>query len=193
MGNADLAFEVAAGIALAACAGLRAFLPLLMLGVAGRLEWIALGESYRWLASWPALVIFGVAVVVEILSDKIPFVDHALDLVGGVVKPAAGALLAASVLADLTPLQAAVAGILAGGGTAGLVHVLKAKVRLFSSITTAGLGNPFLSVAEDLASFFGSLVAIVIPALLLAVLAATIVAFFFVRHRFRARAARLAP
>jgi hypothetical protein len=126
-----LALQVATGIGLAACAGLRAFLPLLVVGAAGRAGVVTLGASYEWLASWPALTVFGVAVVTEVLADKIPVVDHVLDLIGGVVKPAAGALLAASVLTDLTPLQSAVAGIVIGGGSAGIVHLIKAKLRLF--------------------------------------------------------------
>ena len=187
----SLAFQLAMGIALAACAGLRAFLPLFVVGVAGKLGWVQLGASFEWLASWPALVVLGVAVVTEVLSDKIPLVDHLLDLVGGFIKPAAGAMLAASVLTQLTPLQSAVVGIVAGGSSAGVVHLAKAKVRLFSSITTAGLGNPFLSFGEDIASLVGSVIAILVPVLLLLMLLATLVVLFILRRRFRLRAARL--
>ncbi len=192
MGNGGmLALEIAMGIGLAACAGLRAFLPLLVVGLAGRMGWVGLSDSFRWLASWPALVVFGVAVLTEILSDKIPVVDHMLDVIGGALKPAAGALLAASVLSDLGPLQATVLGILVGGSSAGAVHLVKAKVRLFSSVTTAGLGNPFLSFGEDLAALAGSVIAIVLPVLLLGVVIATLLFFLVVRRRFRLRAERL--
>src|SRR5437762_495318 len=75
-----LAIEVATGIALASCAGLRAFLPLFVTGALGRLGWISLSPSFEWLSSWPALVIFGVAVGTEMLGDKIPIVDHLLDV-----------------------------------------------------------------------------------------------------------------
>jgi len=188
---ASVILEVAMGIGLAACAGLRAFLPLLVAGVAGRLGWVSLSSHFDWLASWPALTVFGVAVVAEILSDKIPVVDHVLDVLGGVIKPAAGAILAASVIRDLTPLETAVVGIVLGGGSAGLVHLTKAKVRLFSSVTTAGLGNPLLSVGEDVASLVGSLTAIVFPLFLLLVVAATLVLLLVARRRLRLRAARL--
>ncbi len=190
-GGTSLALEVAMGIALAACAGLRAFLPLFVVGVAGRLGWVTLGESYQWLASWPALVVFAVAVVAEVLSDKIPIVDHVLDLVGGVVRPAAGALLAASVLTEMTPLQCAVVGILVGGSSAGLVHLTKAKVRLFSSVTTAGLGNPVLSLGEDVVAFVGTAVALWVPVLVLILVLAAFALLLLARRRFRRRAARL--
>lgn len=187
--GASLVLQVAMGVALAACAGLRAFLPLFVVGVAGRLGLVGLGASFQWLASWPALVVFGVAVVTEVLADKIPIVDHVLDVIGGVVKPLAGAVLATAVLTAETPLPPAVLGILAGGGSAGVVHLTKAKLRLFSSATTAGLGNPFLSVGEDIASLLGSVLAVVIPVVLLALVVATLVLLLVIRHRLQVRAA----
>lgn len=183
--------QFATGIGLAACAGLRAFLPLVVLGAAGRLGWVTLSPSFDWLASTPALVVFGVAVVTEILSDKIPVVDHLLDILGGVIKPIAGTLVAASVLTDLSPLESSVLGLVVGGGAAGLVHLAKAKLRLFSSLTTGGLGNPVLSMAEDVASLLGSIVAILMPAILLLGLAAGIATLLFARKRFLRRAERL--
>ena len=45
-----------AGVGVAAASGLRAFLPLLVLGIAARLGMIELQPGARWLASSPALV-----------------------------------------------------------------------------------------------------------------------------------------
>jgi hypothetical protein len=183
--------QVAMGIGLAACAGLRAFLPLLVLGSAGRMGWVPLSTTFEWLASTPALVVFAVAVVVEFLADKIPVVDHALDLLGGILKPMAGTVAAASVLTDLGPLESTVAGLLVGGGSAGLVHLTKAKIRLFSSFTTGGLGNPILSVGEDVASFLGAVIAVVLPVLALVLIGASFLAMALAWQRFRVRAERL--
>jgi uncharacterized membrane protein len=189
--TASLAFQVAAGIGLAACAGLRAFLPLFLVSAAAKLGWITPGAPFEWLSSWPAVVVFGVAVVVEVLSDKIPLVDHALDLIQAVVKPAAGTVLAIAAFGDLTPEQKLVLGIVAGGGTAGVVHAVKAKVRLASSFATAGLGNPFLSLGEDVLSTVGTVLALVAPLLMLLLVAATGLLLIFAARRFRMRAARL--
>ena len=71
--------QVAMGVSLAACAGLRAFLPLLVVGAFGRLGFVPLTGAFEWLSSWPALAVFGVAVVVELAADKFPVVDHLLD------------------------------------------------------------------------------------------------------------------
>jgi hypothetical protein len=184
-----LLFQVAAGIALAACAGLRAFLPLFLVGLAGRFEWLPLSETFSWLGSGPALIIFGVAVGTEVLGDKIPIVDHVLDLLQTVVRPVAGVVLAAAVLTDLTPLQTAVLAILLGGATATAVHATKVKLRILSSTTTVGLANPLISLAEDILAFVGTLLAIVIPLLVVAFVAAGLVVVILGIRRFQRRAA----
>ena len=48
-----LIIQIAAGVSLAACAGLRAFLPLLAVGIAGRLELLPLRGSFEWMSDWP--------------------------------------------------------------------------------------------------------------------------------------------
>ena len=177
--------HVSMGIGLAACAGLRAFLPLFVVALAGRLELATLSDSFAWLASWPAVIVFGAAVVVEVLSDKFPIVDNLLDSVQVFVKPIAGALVAATVVEDWAPLYVTVVAIIGGGLAAGLVHVAKAKVRLLSSATTAGLGNPVLSVSEDVGALAGSVVSLVVPQLviLFLLLGAVLAWLMFQRRR----------
>ena len=181
--GATLLVQVAMGISLAACAGLRAFLPLFVTGVAGRLDYIPLTSYFDWLESWPALIILGVAVVTEILADKLPVVDNFLDSLQTFVKPIAGTILAASVLTELTPLQATILGLITGGSVAGGVHVMKAKTRLVSSATTAGVGNPFLSFIEDVGAFIGSLGAVLLPLLFVALLALAFIVTWFALRR----------
>lgn len=164
---AAVSAQVAMGISLAACAGLRAFLPLLVVGIAGRLDVIPLTRSFEWLESGPALAVFGLAVVLEVLADKIPLVDHFLDAVEIFVKPVAGAVVVASVVTELSALQAAVLAIIGGSSAAGALHLAKAKLRLLSSATTAGAGNPVISVAEDTAAVGGTLAALIVPVLAL--------------------------
>lgn len=183
-----LVAQIASGIGLAACAGLRAFLPLFIVGLAGRLEWIPLTGKFEFLASTPALIIFGVAVLVEILADKIPAVDHFLDSIQTFVKPIAGAVLAASVLAELTPLQASVLGLITGGTVAGTIHFTKANLRLVSSATTVGLANPVLSVIEDVGAFLGSVLALVVPILVVLLLVGVLIGVWSFIRRARRRA-----
>ena len=162
--------QAAMGISLAACAGLRAFLPLFVVGAAGRMDVIPLTSHFNWLEGTPALVVLGVAVVTELLADKFPGVDNLLDGLQTLVKPIAGAVLMASVLTDLGPLQSAVLSLIVGGSVAGGVHAAKAKARLISSATTVGTANPILSFAEDVGAFVGSLTALIAPLLVALVL-----------------------
>lgn len=155
------------GIALAACAGLRVFLPLFAAGVAARyFEW-PLASSMQWLASDSALITFGVATVVEIAADKVPALDHLLDGAQTFLAPAAGALLAVSSLGDLSTGTAVALGVITGAPIAGGVHLLAATTRVGSSAVTLGAGNPVLSILEDGAASVGVVLAFLIPLLVL--------------------------
>jgi len=145
--------SLALGIGLAACAGLRAWLPLLLAGLLARAGVLELGAHFRFIASNEALILFGVATVVEILGDKIPAVDHALDALSTVLRPAAGSLLAASVLWRIPdPLTALALGVAVGAPSALVPHAAKSTLRAASTAFTGGLANPVLSLIEDLAA-----------------------------------------
>jgi Domain of unknown function (DUF4126) len=160
-----LATQLAMGFALAAAAGLRAFLPLFVAGVLARQGYLTLGASFEWMASTPALIVFGSAVVFEVLGDKIPIVDHALDAGGMFVKPVAGTLLAAALFTDLDPMVATTLGLVGGGAIAGVVHTMKGATRIVSTGATGGLANPLLSFFEDAMATFGVAIAILLPIL----------------------------
>ena len=168
---ANAAIAAAAGVAIAAACGLRAFLPLLALAAGARLGFIHLDPRAAWLASNASIVALAVATVVEIAADKVPLLDHALDVVATFVRPAAAALAAWASFAGIHPALAVAAALILGAGAFG-VHVVKAKTRLGSTAFTMGLANPFLSFAED--AFAGGLsaLAVLVPiaALVLVVL-----------------------
>src|SRR5262245_2472155 len=85
-------------VTLAACAGLRAWLPLLLAGLLSRGGYLTLGPSFQFLGSNRALALFALATLIELAGDKIPVLDHALDVLSTPLRPAAGTLLAASAL-----------------------------------------------------------------------------------------------
>jgi hypothetical protein len=155
---------VALAIALAACAGLRTFLPLFLAGVLSRAGWLALGPSFQFLSSNRALILFGVASLIEILADKIPAVDHALDALSTPLRAGAGALLAASALGQVTdPLHALALGAAVGAPAALVPHAAKAGLRAASTAFTGGLANPLLSLGEDVVTLILFVLAVLIP------------------------------
>ncbi len=174
------------GVALAACAGLRAFLPLLLAGIFARVGWLDLGPSFQFLASNRALVVFGVASLLEILGDKIPVVDHALDALGTPLRPAAGALLAASVLGHVSdPLVALSLGTAVGAPAALIPHAAKSALRGASTTFTGGLANPILSLVEDAVSLILFVLAVLVPIVVVGLL---VLALLVISRTLRLRA-----
>ena len=180
--------SVALGIGLAACAGLRAWLPLLLAGALARGGFIELGPAFRFISSNRALALFAVATVVEMVGDKVPAVDHALDALSTVLRPAAGALLAASVMWQISdPLTALALGVAVGAPSALVPHAAKSLLRAGSTALTGGLANPILSLLEDVAAVTLFVLSVVVPVLVAAGL--LLVAFLVVRRFARRPAA----
>jgi len=177
------------GLGLASATGLRTFLPLLMLAVASRfgLFGVELNDQMAWLGSWPAIAALGIAAALEFAGDKIPAVDHALNVVGAFTRPIAGALAAASVFTGLDPTTAAVAGVIVGAPTAFAFNAAKGGTRLVSTATTGGLGNPVLSLIEDVLAFLTVMIAFVLPVLIPLVLIVLVFVLFRLTRRFRTR------
>lgn len=156
---------------LAASAGLNAYVPLLIVALIARFtDWITLASPWEALSSWwviAALIVLG---VVEFFADKIPAVNHANDLVQTFIRPAAGAILFAAstnVITDIHPVLAMIAGLL----VAGSVHAVKSvAIRPVVTATTGGVGNIPVSITEDLVATALSILAVVIPVLVAALI-----------------------
>jgi hypothetical protein len=162
--SVDLLQSIALGIALAACAGLRAWLPLFAVGLSVRFGVLPLGDSFRFLGSNTALILFIIATVIELIADKIPVVDHALDVLSTFLKPAAGMVLAASVMWTVDdPIVALALGVMVGAPASMVPHAAKATLRGVLSPITAGLAAPVLSVIEDVLAFGLVALAILTP------------------------------
>jgi len=175
---------VGLAIGLAACAGLRAWLPLLLTGLLARTGFVHIGSSFEFIASNRALALFGLATVLEIMADKIPVVDHALDALSTVLRPAAATLLAASVFGPYSdPLTALTLGAAVGAPSALLPHAGKVFLRAASTTFTAGLANPILSVLEDVLAACVFVLAVLVP--LLTVVLVLLAGFWAARRMLR--------
>ena len=180
----DLATGLMTGFGLAGAAGLNAYVPLLIVALAGRFtDWVHLSSPYDALTSWWAIGALVVLLTIEIFVDKIPAVDTINDAIQSFVRPAAGAVLFASstnVITDVQPVFALVLGLLVAGG----VHAVKATSRPVVTTMGGGLLNPVVSVTEDVVSAGTSISAILLPLVTFVVFFLLVLGFFlWVRHR----------
>ena len=169
----EILISVALGVGLAAACGFRVFLPLFALSLflhvgIGNVD---VGIHFVWMGSLPAVVAFGVATLLELLAYYIPFIDNLLDTIAIPLAAAAGTLVSISTMLDMPPLVMWSIALIAGGGVAGLVKGTTATVRVGSSATTAGLGNPVVSTLETLASVVLTIMAWFLPLLALGLVA----------------------
>jgi hypothetical protein len=186
----EVFLSIAAGLALAAAAGFRVFVPLLVVSLAARSDWLEISPAFAWIATPQAVTVFSTATVLEIGAYYVPFLDNLLDTISTPSAVVAGTIASASVLVDLPPwLQYSIA-IAGAGSTAGVVAASTTMLRLKSSALTAGFGNAVLATFELLGAFGVALVAVLVPLFALVVVVA-ILAFAIRGLRRRSRRRRV--
>jgi hypothetical protein len=179
----ELLLSLGVGLGLAAACGFRVFLPLLALGVAARAELVPLARGFEWLATTPALGAFAVATALEIAAYYVPWLDHLLDVAATPAAVAAGALATASVLTELPPLLQWSVALVGGGTAAGIVKGATSLLRLGSTATTGGLGNPAVATAELAVAGTGAALAGLVPLLALLLVGAIVFAIYRLARR----------
>lgn len=187
------------GTGLAASAGLNAYIPLLTMGLLARFTGaIDLPSGWAWLTNGWTLAILALLLAIEVVADKVPVVDHLNDAVQTFIRPTAGGLAfgAGSTAETVTVTDPGSffsshqwVPIVAGAVIALGVHGVKAASRPVVNATTAGVGAPVASTAEDISSVVMSIVAIVLPVLVLIGLGVLLWATFWVVRKRRQRKA----
>src|SRR5512138_1734068 len=165
---------------LSASAGLNAYIPLLLVGLLARYTGlIQLNRPWDTLSNPWIVLLLCVLVIIEMIADKVPAVNHLNDLIQTVVRPVAGAIAfaaSANVISDVHPALALALGLL----VAGTVHVTKSvAVRPAVTATTGGAGNIPVSIAEDVVSTVVSFLSIILPILVGTLLIVAIVLIFW--------------
>jgi len=161
----ELLLGIFSAFGLSASAGLNAYIPLLVVGVISHYSpnTLALNKPFDLLANPWILILLGVLVIIEMVADKVPAVNHVNDLIQTFVRPVAGAIAfaaSANVITNVNPVLALACGLL----IAGSVHTVKsAAIRPAVTVTTAGAGNIPVSFAEDAVSIVTSFIAILLP------------------------------
>src|ERR1700712_358564 len=163
---------VALGIALSACCGFRIFIPMLVGAIAAYNHWYSFSSDMLWLGSLPAVICFATAAVIEIAAYYFPFLDNILDAIAAPLAIAAGTLLAFAILpaGNSDPLLRWVSALIAGGATAGTIHVGTGLLRLFSTKATLGTGNPVVASGENAVAITASVLSFVVPIVIASIL-----------------------
>ena len=158
--------NVFSAFGLSSAAGLNAYLPLLVVALTARFtDLIQLYEPWDVLTSWWVIGVLAALLLIEMTVDKIPAADSVNDVIHTAIRPVAGAILFAAnsgAVGQVHPVLAMICGLLVAGG----VHAVKATARPVVTATTMGAGNWLISIIEDIVSFVTSVLAILVPVLL---------------------------
>jgi hypothetical protein len=173
----ETTLAICAGVGLSAACGFRVFVPLLMLSIGTLSGHLHLSPEFQWIGSYPALITFALATILEITAYYIPWLDHILDTITTPAAVIAGILVTVSVVHDMSPFMKWVLALIAGGGSAGLVQLSTVRLRSFSLGSTGGVANPVVATAELGGSILTSLIAVIAP--ILVVVALIVFALFF--------------
>lgn len=127
--------------------GINAYAVVLLLGVFGATG--VTDEVPASLQRTDVLVVAGVLFLCEVVADKIPYVDSVWDTAHTVIRPVAGAVVAALLAGDSGSLPEVAAGAI-GGSTALMSHLVKAGTRMAVNTSPEPFSNIAVSIAEDL-------------------------------------------
>lgn len=139
-----------AGCGVAIPCGIKPYLPLVVLSVAGLGGKIPLSAPYNFLATVGALVALAVLVGVDIFADKLPQIEKIYTYLNYVIRPAAGAIAFAAIVPP-TVIDSGVCFLL-GLVLAEVTYLLKTILRpaLAATSQTASIFEPLISSGENL-------------------------------------------
>ncbi|MET9917975.1 DUF4126 domain-containing protein [Streptomyces sp. NPDC006435] len=166
--------------------GINAYAVVLLLGIFGTTG--LSDEVPDALQRTDVLVVAGILFLCEVVADKVPYVDSVWDSVHTVIRPVAGAVVAALLAGGDGSLPELAAAAI-GGSTALVSHLVKAGTRMAVNTSPEPFSNIVMSIVEDLGvagivtfAIFHPVAASLIAASLL-LIGIVIVAFLFSRIR----------
>lgn len=180
MDSLSMIMTTVAAVVLSSSSGLRAYLPLFAMGIAVDAGVVPLDHGYAILTNPLVLGALGVLSVLEIAADKIPALDHISDVIHTAIRPIMGAIIFGTTQNLVSSNFGAVGTIAApviGGALALGVHGVKALSRPVVTATTVGVGNPIVSVIEDIVTIALTVLGIIFPVVALVLLIILVVLF----------------
>lgn len=162
--------SVALASLLAWASGLRLYLVVFAVGLAGHLAWVSLPDGLHVLQHPWVIGAAGIMLLMEFMADKVPGLDSAWDALHTFIRIPAGALLAAGATGDSLTALTVAAGILGGTITAG-THFTKAGGRAVINTSPEPVTNWGASFTEDALVLSGIWLAFAHPVVFLVLLA----------------------
>lgn len=159
----ELILGICVGLGLSAACGFRVFVPMFVMSVASKAGYLDLSEEFLWMGSWPAMVAFGTATVLETGAYYIPWLDNLLDSVATPAAVVAGVVATAASITGADPLIQWSTALVGGAGVAGTVQSSSVGLRAASTLTTGGIGNVVVATFEWIGSLLLSLFAMLLP------------------------------
>lgn len=181
----ETVLSICVGIGLSAAVGLRVFIPFLITSIFAYTGQIDLSTNFTWIGTLPALIIFSIVTIVEILAYYITWLDNFLDTIEHPVAILAGIVLAGAVVTEFSPVLKWALALIVGGGVAGIINAATGLIRLKTSAVTGGVGNPVVSTIEAASSTVISFVAIFFPIVGVFIVGASVVYFtYMIKKKF---------
>lgn len=146
--------------------GINLYATVVTLGLLQRFQWVKLPGELNMLGEWWVIGVAGAFYLIEFVADKIPAVDSAWDAVHTFIRVPAGAILAATAVADFDP-AVKLAAMLVGGTLALGSHGTKAATRLAANTSPEPFSNIGLSLIEDVFAIGSTILMAFYPVLIL--------------------------
>jgi len=181
----EVLLAIGTGIGLSSIAGVRAYLPLFLVGLFAQLGFFELSFPFDLLDDWLFIGVLLALALLESVLDKISTFDSILDLVQTPMRILAGAGLFAIALGEGLGIGA-IPELVAGAAIAGTVSILKSSLRPPTNVASSGVSVAFLSFFEDVIAIIGCMIAVFVPLAPL-VLVALLLFFFYRVSRRRGR------
>ncbi|GAC1422292.1 MAG: hypothetical protein PVS3B3_33350 [Ktedonobacteraceae bacterium] len=198
----DIATSYGLTYGLALASGVNAYFPLLAFAIAARwLHLYKVNPSFSFITQTWFLIGLAILALADLFADKIPGIDHVWDAIHTVIRPMAGAFVAAAsdnrihVLPNTTYMGThimtmginlsvtLVVVMLIGGVLAFMTHITKASTRVASTATTAGLLNIVLSIVEDIGVVIATLLSLFAPIVMFVVIILFVLVFLLLARR----------
>lgn len=146
--------------------GINLYATVVTLGLLQRFQWVKLPGELNMLGEWWVIGVAGAFYLIEFVADKIPAVDSAWDAIHTFIRVPAGAILAATAVADFDP-AVKLAAMLVGGTLALGSHGTKAATRLAANTSPEPFSNIGLSLIEDVFAIGSAILLAFYPVLIL--------------------------